>query len=171
MKNILLFISAISLSFSLYSQDIFTASSTGNLDEIKEYVRVGGNLDTTNSRGFTPLILAVYNDPYELATFLLEKEVNVGAQDASGNTALMGAAFKGNVRMTELLLKYGANVNIQNFNAATALIFASTFGQVEISTKLKQAGADLSIKDKLGKTALDHANMQENLEMIELLSK
>ncbi|HAD80532.1 MAG TPA: hypothetical protein DCF99_15765, partial [Flavobacteriaceae bacterium] len=40
----------------------------------------------------------------------------------------------------------------------------------EIAKKLIEVGADLNIKDHNGKTALDHAILQENKEMIELLS-
>ena len=82
----------------------------------------------------------------------------------------MGAAFRGFPEMANLLIMNKADVNQVNFNGASALIFAVTFGQNEIAKKLIEAGADLNIKDHNGKTALDHAILQENKEMIELLS-
>jgi ankyrin repeat protein len=145
------------------AQDIFNAVRTNQLAEVEKYVQAGTDINAANERGFTPLILAVY--------FLIEKGAHVDAQDKNGNNALMGATFKAYPHMVKILIDKGAKVNQVNFNGASALTFAATFGQVKIAEMLLQQQADKSISDNLGKTALDYAIVQENKEMIELLSK
>ena len=151
------------------AQDIFQAARDNNMALLDKIWVEETNVNQTNSHGFTPLILAVYNESYEVAKFLLEKGANPDVQDSNGNTALMGAAFKGYPKMVDLLLEYKADVNLPNFNNASALLFAATFGQVEIAKKLLEKGADKNVKDNSGKTAWDHAKIQENEVMLQIL--
>ena len=169
MKNILFIVALLFSSSVVFGQDIFSAARTNDTTFVQKYVQDQGVVDTANGRGFTPLILAIYNDSYEVAQLLIANGANVNAQDMSGNTALMGAIFKAYPRMVGLLLANKVNVNQQNANGATALIFAATFGQGEIAKKLLANGADKTIKDNTGKSALDHATFQENNAMVEIL--
>jgi len=169
MKNIFFIIAFLFSSTVVFGQDIFSAARTNDTTYVKQYVQNQGVIDTANGRGFTPLILAIYNDSYEVAQLLIAKGANVNAQDKSGNTALMGAVFKAYPRMVTLLLGNKVNVNQQNFNGATALVFAATFGQAEIAKNLLAHKADKTIKDNTGKSALDHATFQENAAMVEIL--
>jgi len=155
---------------SVKAQDIFGAARANDTVQIANYIKQGIDINQANPKGFTPFILAVYNNNIDAVKFLLKNGAKTDAQDLSGNTALMGATFKGYVEMTNLLVNEGkANVNQLNSNGATALIFAATFGQVEIIKILLDAGADRSIKDGRGKTAKDHAVMQENETIIKML--
>lgn len=154
---------------SVQAQDIFAASRANNVEELKKYVSEKVDINQTNEKGFTPLILAVYNNAPEAVQFLIANGANLNAQDKSGNNALMGAIFKQNTAMVDLLIANKANVNQVNYNGASSLIFAATFGKPEMVTSLLNAGVDKSIKDNRGKTALDHATMQENIEVISLL--
>ena len=151
------------------AQDIFQVARDNSVADLEKKWTEEIHVDQTDKRGFTPLILAVYNESYEAAKFLLDKGANPDVQDSNGNTALMGATFKAYPKMVDLLLEYKADVNLSNFNNAPALIFAATFGQTDIAKKLLEKGANKSIKDNSGKTALDHAKIQENQEMIKLL--
>jgi ankyrin repeat protein len=151
------------------SQDIFDAARNNDTMTIQSLEAQGVLIDTANEKGFTPLILAVYNDAKDAAELLLSLNADVNAQDLSGNTALMGAAFKGLPEMAGLLLRHKADVNKTNYNQASPLTFAATFGQLEIARQLLLHGADKTLQDSRGKTALDYAEIQENSAMIELL--
>jgi ankyrin repeat protein len=158
-------------SFMAKSQDIFDAARNNDVKTIQSLVAQGVPVDTVNDRGFTPLVLAVYNDGKDAVKLLLSLNADVNAQDLSGNTALMGAAFKGLPAMAELLILHKANVNKTNFNHASPLTFAATFGQLEIARQLLRHGADKTLRDSRGKTALEYAEMQENSAMIDLLKE
>lgn len=128
-------------------------------------------INAGDAKGFTPLIIAVYNNQPSVVDILLQNGADTNAQDFSGNTALMGACFKGYVTLAEKLIAAGADVNLRNGQGAPALTFAATFGQLEIAKRLLQHGAEINYPDSRGKTPLDHAVIQENEAMVELLQQ
>ena len=122
-------------------------------------------------KGFSPVLIAVYNGAEEAARLLLQKGAPADLPDASGNTALMGASFKGYRNLVTALLAAGVDVNQRNTQSATALTFAATFGKMDIAEDLLEHGAAWDIPDSRGKTPIDHAVMQENEPMVRLLEK
>lgn len=169
MKHAVIILLLISITFVASAQDIFQAARGGNVEQIKIAIEKGESVDASDARGFTPLILAVYNDQPDAVDFLIKEGATLAQADGSGNTALMGAVFKGNFNMVKKLVEAGADVNQRNLNDASALIFAATFGRVDIVEYLLAHKADKAIQDNRGKTALDHATMQENEAIIQLL--
>ena len=152
--------------------DIFDAARTGDVDLVAAiYESNKESINTTDMKGFTPLILAVYNEQPAVVNFLLQKGAQLDEGDTAGNTALMGVCFKGYKEIAARLIKAGADVNKRNVNGATALTFAATFGHLEIAKMLLEKGASIHVPDTRGKTPLDHARMQENWEMYDLLGQ
>jgi hypothetical protein len=156
----------------LKATDIFEACRKNDVEQVKTiYETFPEAIDGVDMRGFTPLILAVYNNAAEVAAFLLEKGARANAQDSAGNTALMGVCFKGYKDLAKKLIDAGVDVNQKNVNDATALTFAATFGHLEIAKMLLEKGADIYVPDVRGKTPLDHARIQENWDMYDLLGQ
>lgn len=172
MKSLLFCLLLLTVTGAAQAQyDLFSAARTGDLATLKQAHDAKANLDTTDARGFTPLILAVYNNQPDAAAYLLGAGASTAIADGSGNTALMGACFRGYLPMVKLLLTHRAAINQVNRNGASALIFASTFGHADIVRYLLEQKADTSLHDSRGYTALDHARMQENPEIIALLGR
>ena len=70
---------------------IFEACRTGDVAIIEELYQANpAVINSVDAKGFTPLILASYNEQGTIVDFLLEKGANINAQDVAGNTALMG---------------------------------------------------------------------------------
>ncbi len=150
----------------------FDACRQGNYTEVEELFSVNtGLIHTEDAKGFTPLIIAVYNNNASVVKFLLSKGATTKEADFSGNTALMGVCFKGYKEIASLLIDAGADVNQRNSQGAPALTFAATFGHLEIAEMLLEKGADTNLKDSRGKTPLDHAVIQENEPMVELIKR
>lgn len=148
----------------------FDACRRGDGDDVKKICELLPHLiNTPDSKGYSALIIAAYNNQPEIVNLLLENGANVNAADAAGNTALMGACFKGFPEIAEILVQSGADVNQRNLQGAPALTFAATFGQLAIAELLLKNGAVTNLPDSRGKTALDHAHLQENTSMISLL--
>lgn len=126
-------------------------------------------INAQDAKGYSPLIIGAYNDQLPVVSLLLDHGALPDQQDVAGNTALMGASFKGYETIVSRLLEAGADVNLRNGQGAPALTFAATFGQLEVAGMLLRYGADTDLHDSRGKSPLDHAVMQENEAMVELL--
>jgi ankyrin repeat protein len=104
------------------SENIFLLARSGDTNKLREFVELSPELDVDqkNHKGYSPLMIAVYNGKVEAAEFLLGKGVDPNSIDLSGNTILMGAAFKGDVGLVKLLLNRGALKEIESFTGFTA---------------------------------------------------
>jgi ankyrin repeat protein len=152
--------------------DIFDACRRDDREQVEILYKADpGIINAEDHKGFTPLILAVYNNSVNVTQFLLEKGAVTGMSDAAGNSALMGVCFKGYKELAEKLIDAGADVNQRNVNGATPLTFAATFGHLEIAEMLLKKGADINLVDTRGKSPLDHARIQENWNMVDLIEK
>jgi len=152
--------------------EIFDACRRGDLALVQELCAANPALvNAVDMKGFTPLVLAAYNEQAAIVDFLIANGADLNVQDAAGNTALMGVSFKGYKEIAKRLLDAGANVNLRNSNGAPAITFAATFGHLQIAEWLLQHGADLSLCDSRGKTPIDHAVIQGNEAMVELFQK
>lgn len=150
--------------------DVFEACRRNDKDMLETlYQSDTALIAARDQRGFTPLILAAYNDAPEAAAFLLQHGAPTDDQDNAGNTALMGVCFRGYAVIAAMLMDAGAEVNQRNFSGATALTFAATFGQLDIAKLLLEHGADTELCDSNGKSPLDHAMIQENHPMVNLI--
>lgn len=100
--------------------------------------------DGLNARdylGQTPLMLAADHGNGDLVRILIEKRVDLDAQDALGRTALHAAVKANSVTCFALLLGTGANSALKTFDGKTPAVLAAQFGREQI---FKQWRAHLS---------------------------
>lgn len=162
-----LFISSPSIATEI---DIFDAAREGNLSSITEYVQQDGNLNITNSSGYTPFILATYHGQDKAAAMLVDSGANACLTDSKGNNVYMGVAFKGYVHIAEWLLDNTAcDINHRNNAGQTALMMASLFGREELVKLLLQHGADPEIVDYQNNTAESLAQGQGLNQIIKII--
>lgn len=74
------------------SEVIIQAARVGNAEVINESIYQKADINAVDEKGYTPLIVACYNNRYESAKLLLELGADVNAQGLGGYTALMGVA-------------------------------------------------------------------------------
>ncbi|QDK39488.1 ankyrin repeat domain-containing protein [Bdellovibrio sp. NC01] len=129
---------------------LLQAARTGDLGTIAREILAGADVDQKNHRGYSPLMLAAYNDQYDAALLLIEAGADVNSADKGGNTVVMGAAFKGHTEIMQLLLRQGARIDSKNFANQTALDFARTFGRREIIPLLERHGKTPNVFQRLG---------------------
>jgi hypothetical protein len=126
--------------------------------------------DALRSGGATALMSAAYVGAVELARDLIDRGVDLDAQDDDGFTALMYAANAGNEELVRLLVGAGADVNQSDNAGSTPLMFAAQHGHDRIVKKLLASGAKAGARRDDGLTAHDFAIQNGHSQLAAVLS-
>jgi ankyrin repeat protein len=168
MKNKILFL-VLSFFLQLQAQDVFQIARNGTVAEMKALSDKNPKvINEVSPEGYTPLILAVYNNNVEVAEFLIEKGADVNGNSKMG-TPLMAAVVKNNQKCVEILLKNKADVSISDANGSTALHYAVMFKQEILIKLLIENKADINQKDQRNLSPLDYAMMTKDEKILNLL--
>lgn len=136
-------------------------------------VRAG---DFNSSEGWTPLLMALQNERWKTARFLIERGADVNAQGVAGSVdderlgiglaPLMQACRKGEVDTSLALLDKGANVELRSPSGRTAIMFAAESGSLRLVEALLSRGATVNHADKKGWTPLMYASSADVAEAL-----
>ena len=129
----------------------------------------GANVNISDNRGLTPLMLACRSRNEKLVESLLNAEADIEMTDNHGNTALMFACDNNDPAIVELLLSRAANVNSTNHDGISPLHFACREGNRNIVRMLLQKGANPHVKNSKGQTPLDIAVEHNYNALVKLL--
>lgn len=155
--------------FFSQQKDVFDIARSGSVEDMKELMKQDKNIiNSKNTTGFSPLLLACYRGNTEVAEFLIDQVENIDEMTPEG-TALVASIYKGDQKMSEILLRKGADPNVQNGNGTTALMYAVQNQNVELVALLLKNKANKDLKDKQGKTAFEYGVFTKNREIINLL--
>jgi ankyrin repeat protein len=172
------------------SSALITAAAAGDLNQVKELLVAGADVNVKGGDGRTPLMEACYAGNTQIVRLLLDKGANVGLKKNDGATAfsfaqggnsqeiiqmldqvgqLLSASGKGDVKEVRALIDKGASVNARGEDGRTALMEAAYGGHTEVVKLLLEKGADVTpVKDD-GATALSltqgasHRDIQQML--------
>jgi ankyrin repeat protein len=148
------------------------AVSLNRLDIAALLVRAGAtNLNARHAYGRTLLMNAARGRNVKLTEALLEKKVDVNAQDWIKSTALMYALGQRQTDIARLLLDHGADVNRRDEIGRTALWIAagSRPPQKEIMRLLLDRGANANTQESIGLTPLMFAASWGTEETVQML--
>ena len=178
------------------NEKLLMAIVNGNIEEVKDAIKNGADVNPKNSDKALPLILAVQGtvvngtplDISEIVKLLLDKGANVNAKDNDGNTALFllcsGESAilskQQKINLAELLINKGANKEViahTNPNdEGTPLMYACMLGDIEMVKLLINKGANVNAKNENGNTPLMFVANEKNqlpvynrVKVIELL--
>ena len=122
-----------------------------------------GEINTICKNNESLFLIAVNNDNYLTAKFLLEKGADVNLQNKAGvsalhiisrcNTANMNKIFNLMLKNTRL------NINIKDLEGYTPLMRAIEFENIQIVKTLVKNGADLNVKNNYGHNAMELAQL------------
>jgi len=159
-----------SLNVHGLDSDIFSAAEQGNLDVVKGLVEGNSQLIVAaDSRGYTLLHKAAYNNRLNVVEFLLSKGADINALSSSGSTPLHGAASYGHIEVVRFLLDKGASPDIVNSGGYTPLLGASTSNHGEIVRLLVEKGANIDAKTGNGQTPLSLAVWNDDTGLTKFL--
>ncbi|WP_343747099.1 ankyrin repeat domain-containing protein [Fluviicola sp.] len=152
-------------SFQAHSQDVFEAARTGNVERLKELIRLDKDtIQKVNRMGFDPLMIACYRGQTNCAKFLLEQGANPNRPSAEGS-ALQAACYQNNTELAALLIKKGADLDAQGPDGNTALMYAVLNQNLKLVKMLVKAGSDLNKRNKDNQTAHSLAMTLSNSEI------
>jgi ankyrin repeat protein len=156
----------------LKADSLLLASSLhGNVQEIKEAIRMGADVNAVNENGASPLNM-VSKLSYE---FLVRYFIGLGANVNTANndkiTPLHWGVEYNNLEIVKLLLKKKANLDARDGINETPLHWAAWTGNYESAKWLLKYGANPRAGNNSGVTPIDLAKRQEHDKLYRLLIK
>lgn len=216
MIKVYIAVSLFLLSFALYSQEItnseiftnynngeetvnsnsifFTAIENGDISKVRELLKNGTDVNSTNTEGWSALHLAVKaNKPAIVKELLSHKKINMNPTlpvdsvftdsdtkwYADGQTPLLLAAYYGYSDIVTMLLSYGADILAKDsIDDAMAIHIASAKGYYKVVEAILDSAAARNSKidivnagDNTGTTPLMWAAMNNQVTVISILIK
>ena len=110
------------------NKEFLDAADSGDLEGVKRALATGADLYATDCSANTAMHNAVvYGEKKDLIQFLIEKGLDINAQNIEGYTALHEYIEPGKSEIISFLLEHGADVNVQNNHGQSALDMFSRF--------------------------------------------
>lgn len=161
MKTCLLLISllfTISLSADI-SDELLEAVKDANIEKVKVLVKSKVNLNVTDSREMTPLILASADNNLEIVKILVEAGADVNRKNKeTGKTALIYASANGHLDILRYLLtRPGILVNAKDKEGKTALIHSVFYARKDAINILLENKANPNSRTNVDESALSFA--------------
>ena len=146
--------------------EIQAALESGNLEDLRRIMNAETDLESRDSRGYTPLMKAViYRNP-ELLKLLLDLGAEPNVSDQQGDTPLVWAASQNEPELLILLLQHGADPNRGMFNA---LMWTAFHGNLVMFQLLLDHGADPNLRSREGWSVLMWAAEQGHQPLVKRL--
>jgi len=139
------------------------------LGRARGLLRAGTDVDTTDLRGRTGLMLAAASSRERLLKLFIDEGGTLDARDKDGWTAMAFAAQAGSIDPLVRLIRAGASVDAQTRLGWTPLVLAAYDGNLDIVRRLLRAGADPNGNTYAGMTALIRAARRGHTDVVQLL--
>ena len=163
MKLCTLYLTLISLNIlsvliNCIDEGFFNSARAGDAAALKDYIDKGVPINSRDSKGKSPIIIASGRGHINVILMLLENGANLEDYTQSGlfegKSALCWAASQGRTQAVATLLKAGADPNKFPshgiFAGKTALMWASSQGRTQVVRLLLSANVDVNYNSKVG---------------------
>ena len=151
--------------------EFFRCVSGGDMSAVVLFVNAGMSIETQNEQGWTPLMVALFEDREDIALFLIKKGANINFADRSGYRPIHWAAYKGYPTVIRELATRGAEVNVTTHFGWPPLMQAAARGHADTVATLIELGAVVSAHDNERWTALHKACSNDDRSVVAVLLK
>ena len=148
---------------------------SGDLEEVRNEVRRGADLEARDYNYMTPLHVACLKGHEGIACLLIEHGAEVDSNDVSRMTPFHSVCVGYQInpgacyRIAKLLLENGADVNSQDTEKFRPLHGSVLCGDEDLIYLLLQYGANIDAKNEDGSTALHLAAGRGDRQIVDLL--
>jgi uncharacterized protein len=149
--------------------EMFGCISRGDLSSVVMFVNAGMAIDTLNDRGWTPLMVALFEGQEKVALFLIRRGADPFFSDSTGYQPIHWAAFHGYVSVIRELAGRRANLDAKTNFGWPPLLQAAARGYAAATDTLLELGARIDICDDEGWTALHKSCANGFVDVVELL--
>ena len=146
-----------------------SAVAAGNCHATSLFLEAGVNPELANERGWTPIMLAVFNGHDEVISLLIKHKGNVHAHDLHNNTPLHWCADVGQMACAKLLIENSAEIDARNESNFTPLHMAVVKRHLGVILLLLDSGANFDAVMGDGSTALHKAAAAGYTEIVRTL--
>ncbi|RCH89275.1 hypothetical protein CU098_007406, partial [Rhizopus stolonifer] len=136
---------------------LFSATTAGHLDKVKELIKVGADVNFKDNAGWTPLHEAALKGQYEIGKYLIECGAEINVRGFGLDTPLHDACSSNSPECVQLLVDAGADVFALN-EAEKRPIDLCTDQECQhiLEAKMKEL-EHLIARDKDGRSSLHRA--------------
>lgn len=133
---------------------ISLAALTGNKEMVNMLILGGANIEQTNPKGQTPLMVLINKaDPASstiknMSDFLIVNGADVNATDLKGQTPLFYAVKINDQQLIKTLLEQGADINARDNKGESVLFYATANDDKKMVKFLLDNGASTKLKNK-----------------------
>jgi ankyrin repeat protein len=152
--------------YQLEWNDVTYAVIYGSLDDITSKVDGGGDLESRDSWGRTPFLIAVLLGDTAKTAHLLALGAKLDAVGRCAKTSLQYAVQGGSVPMLHWLLQQCVPVDIADEFQETALMSAAELGVADCLTFLIENGADIGKVNHIPESAIRQATTLESVKIL-----
>jgi ankyrin len=144
------------------------AARQGKLDAVRALLDGGADVNQVGADNTSPLLIAVVNGHYEVASLLVERGANPSVADANGRTPLYAAIDLRNVQWSQAPAPELPQAT--HLAMITKLLDAGADPEVKITGKVGHRGSfDMRWSDLKGGTAFSRAAWNGDIEVMRLL--
>jgi len=148
---------------------LHAASQGGDVDIIESMLSLGLDINSRDSLGTTPVMVAAASGKMEAVDFLLVKGADPSLTTNIGRNLLHAAAEGGNLSIVETMLSKHIAVDLEDNDGITSLMIAASKNNLEIVDYLLGKGADPNLQSKKGRNVFLIAAEYGSIAVIERL--
>lgn len=148
---------------------IHTASLNGNLNQVKQELKKGEDINIKDDYGKTPLHTASEKGKMEIVKYLVEHKAKIDARDKWDCTPLYYAAKEGHLEIVKYLINSGADAFAEVARKRNILYDAALFDRLEVVKYLIDKGLDVNKKDRNGHQAIDGTTIRGHFRIVKYL--
>ncbi|MEJ2420893.1 MAG: ankyrin repeat domain-containing protein [Acidobacteriota bacterium] len=148
---------------------LIAACKHGDLEQVKNLLASGVNVNQSTVNQPTPLLAACYGGSDRICQILLQKGAATNVFDSNGMSPLLYCSYEGEYAIANLLLLYDADPNQRSPGGATPLQAAAQEGRNRVVDLLLVHSANIDSQDNWGETPLMLAAEGGRLKTVSIL--